>query len=615
MGNRICGFILFLFVVSLTWANQIHVTAGDVSDLMQKAANAQAGDTIWVPAGDYDVGSVSTFDQGVRYDGKDKGLLWLGKNNGTAEHPIILVGEDPSNPPSIHGNINSSLYQGHVIHIVSDYVILKNLKVHSAVRAITIDHGMHVTVEDCELFHTKQEVVHIRDSSSYVTLNRNNIHDSGNEKGTYGEGIYVGSDKDVWWSADDPTKTYWGTRAVSNNGEVFDWRVNNTKITCNIIHGVSAEDIDIKEGSSYATIAKNMFSGDSIQLKPNSANYDNSFVEVKGIRNTIVGNYLYTANNSKIDRYIEEVYRGGTDSNVPDSLTAEKYPVNAYQWCDNSGTDMNQCDAGDNMFINYIGEVRNLCEETFEIPEKPIVYSGAYQDVPEIPSVAETVVLKLEAEDAEITPIAASSCGSCSNEAAVKEYASASGEKYVAMGDGSIKFTVNAEQAGKYNLSIHYSFTNSDLAKYKGKTFVMNGMKMNELRLMSTGATDLTFADEVIGVWLSAGENTLEIGRGWGDVNLDYIQFVGTGTPVVPEFPPSQPEQSIPQNGKAVVTDHFAQVLVLDKMLYVKVPAWGAYNVMVFDYNGNRVNKLRAGSYVVKVSAPGYSSVTPVVVK
>ena len=532
MGNRLLGIAVLVCAVSVLWAKRVDVDAGSVSDLMEKCANAQAGDTIWVPAGDYNVGSVETpIDSGRGGKGWDRGLLWMGLNNGTAEHPIVLVGEDPANPPVIHGNGISGNYHNQVIHINNDYVILKNLKLHSAVRAITIDHGSHVTVEDCELYHTGQEVVHIRDSSSYVLFNRNNIHDGGNTKGTYGEGMYIGTDKDAW-GVDGESDALWGSQAKSykssGNLSYYDWRVNHTNVTCNVIHGVSAEDIDIKEGSSDAYITKNMFAGDSIQLKPNGEDYDNSFIEVKGIRNTIVGNYLYTANNSKVNRYIEEVYRGGSSSNVPDNLTADEYPANAHQWCDNSGTDKNQCDAGDNMFIDYIGEVRNLCAETFVIPGKPIAYSGVYKDAPSIPWVGSSVVLRVEAEDMDYTKTG--NCTNCSN-ASVKASSATSGGKYLATADAILNFTVDAPAAGKYNLSLHYAYTNSDQTKYKNKEFYVNGIQMNEIHFASTGGTALTFADEVVGVWLNKGTNTLEIQRGWGAIDLDYVEFVGVDNP------------------------------------------------------------------------------------
>lgn len=614
MGNRLLGIAVFLCAVSFSFAAQKTVTANSASDLMEKCANAQAGDTIWVPAGDYNVGSVGTpIDSGRGGKGWDRGLLWMGPNNGTAEHPIVLVGSDPANPPVIHGNGISGNYHNQVIHINNDYVILKNLKLHSAVRAITIDHGSHVTVEDCELYHTGQEVVHIRDSSSYVLFNRNNIHDGGNTKGTYGEGMYIGTDRDAW-GVDGESDALWGSQAKSNKSSgslsYYDWRVNHTNVTCNVIHGVSAEDIDIKEGSSDAYIIKNMFAGDSIQLKPNGADYDNSFIEVKGIRNTIVGNYLYTANNSKVTRYIEEVYRGGSSSNVPDNLTADEYPANAHQWCDNSGTDKNQCDAGDNMFIDYIGEVRNLCAEIFVIPGKPITYSGVYKDAPPIPWVENTVSLKVEAEDAEITQLAPScNGGACQYPATVKEASSVSGGKYVAMADGTIKFKVNAPAFGKYNLSIHYSFTNSNLSGKKNKEFYVNGMEMNELHFASTGGTALTFADEVIGVWLNEGENTFEILRGWGDVDFDYFQFVGSGKPDYDD------PTAIPESRKVVQPGHYEMISVMGKVLRIKVPPRGNFSIEVFDYNGNRVNSLQAGRYVVRTSARGFQSFTPVIIK
>lgn len=547
MKGRIVETLLIASMgVTCAFANQIHVKVGDASDLMTKAANSVAGDTIWVPAGEYDVSPVTSLDPGRGGKGWNRGLLWLGLNNGTAEHPIVLAGEDPANPPSIHGK-NVEDYSI-VVHIENDYVILKNLKIHTGSGAVTLDNANHITIEDCELFHTGQEIVHVRDSSSYVLLNRNHIHDSGNgsNKGTYGEGIYIGTSMESW-GVDGEPESLWGTTALEyraqNRLTYFDWRVNHVNVSCNLIHAISSENIDIKEGTADIVISKNMFSADSLYRKENPRDCDNSFVEVKGIKSTVVRNYMYTANNPKLTAYIDEYNRSNDGSNVPQNLTPDR---NAKIWCDESGTDRNMCGFGENMFIDYIGEVRNLCDETFRIPGKSIAYSDKFKAVPEFPWVATSVTAKYEAEDATVIPLAADQT---KDPASVAEKANASGGKYVAMKKGEVSFDVTAPKSGKYILKVGYSFVGADESKYKEQPLYVNDEKIYSLHFPATSTTSTTFREIEVPVWLNEGSATLRIGCEWGWVDLDYIQLVGAGEfeelfPKAMEEIPTEPQSS-----------------------------------------------------------------------
>lgn len=640
MGNRLLGIAVFLCTVSFSFAAQKTVTANDANDLKEKCANAQAGDTIWVPAGDYDLSTSGTLDPGRTKDGWDRGLLWLGPNNGTAEHPIVLVGENPANPPSIHGQLNSDYSL--IVHINNDYVILKNLKLHSAYAGINIDNANHVTIEDCEIYHTGQEIVHVRDGSTYVRLNRNHIHDSGNglDKGTYGEGIYVGTSMESWGILGESPTSLWGETAKQyysqNKPTYYDWRVNHVDISCNLMHAISSENIDIKEGTQDIVVSKNMFSADSLYLKSGPRDCDNSFVEVKGVRSTIVRNYLYTANNSNLTAYIDEYNRSGSGSNVPANLTPDK---NSNIWCDNSASDGNQCGSGDNMFIGYIGEVRNLCSETFTIPGYPITYSDKkYQAVPAFPWVATSVSQKYEAENATIIEYAS---GRTDNPATIVANTTASGGSYVAMKNGNLQFNVNVSEKGKYNLIVHYSFATSDASAHKEQGLTVNGTYMGTLWFGVTDASKLTFKDVSTDIWLNDGTNTILLTRDWGWVDVDYIEVRGAG-----QYEELFPKQNVPASSSSTavsssstqstssssvddissssmaeeglapqIGEKFDVVSVLGTKLRLKVPALGSFRVTVFDLNGNKVNKLSSGRYIVHVSARGYSKFTPVVIK
>lgn len=506
-------------------AAQVYVAAGNANDLMLQAAQAKAGDTIWVPAGEYDLTGKKTYDPGNRDAGWGKGLLWLGRNNGTPEKPIVLAGSDPANPPDIHGTMSEG---NEVLHIENDYVILKNLKLSQSGVGIVLDNAHHVLIEDCDISNTRQELVHMRDSSTFVNIRRNFIHNSGNVKGTYGEGIYVGTDHAAW-GVDGEPNSLWGEQAKTdksnNRFTYYDWRVSRTTIKCNLFQDISAENVDIKEGASYTTISQNMLTADGLQSKPEPRDCDNSFIEVKGTHAVVAGNYMYTANNPKLTGYIDEDSRTYT-GNVPAELTADK--SNKF-WCDESKTDGNVCSMGDNIFIDHVAEVRNLCKELFTIPGKPITYKSEYPNAEPYPWSASSHFEEYEAEDATLTELAE---GYSENPAKIGTDENASGGKYVAMQNGNLRFTVRG--GGRYTLMFGYNFLSDKDTAYKEQNVSVNGITLNPVRFLRTGPAGSSPVWNTTSTSIRVeGETTIDITRGWGFLDLDYIKILGSQTPVI----------------------------------------------------------------------------------
>ena len=363
------------------FARQVNVST--VSDLTSATLAAKAGDTIWVAPGKYELPSTNCKnDTFVNSTGRDCGLIWLGAD-GTKTNPVVLAGSDPVDLPEI---FSSDYKQNYGVHVTGNYVILKNLKIHTFSKGVVFDNSIGSLMEDCEVYHTGTELVHVRDSSQQVTLNRNFIHGSGFDNSQYGEGIYVGTFHKGWASSQESDRTagYWGESASQHRYSGYDWRVNDTKITCNIVKATTAENIDVKEGTIRGIIQGNMFIGDSSNYN-GQVDYDDANIDMKGASWTVTDNYFYNSlkqglpyYNSHFRYYVEEVVMPSNGnkagSNIGKYETAVGYPVTADKyaqkgWCDDSGTDKNDCVESKNHVVEEIRDVRNDCEELFKLPQ------------------------------------------------------------------------------------------------------------------------------------------------------------------------------------------------------------------------------------------------------
>ena len=517
------------------FARQVNVST--VSDLTSATLAAKAGDTIWVAPGKYELPSTNCKnDTFVNSTGRDCGLIWLGAD-GTKTNPIVLAGSDPVDLPEI---FSSDYKHNYGIHVTGNYVILKNLKIHSFSKGVVFDNSVGALMEDCEVYHTGNEIVHVRDSSQQVTLNRNFIHGSGYEIAKYGEGIYVGTYNTGWASSQqaDRDAGFWGTDASQHRYSGYDWRVNDTKITCNIVSGTTAENIDVKEGTVRGIVQGNMFIGDSLDYN-GEVSYDDANIDMKGAYWTITGNYFYNSKkqglpyyNPHFNYFVEEVVMPSngnkTGSNIEkyekavgDVVSVDKYAQKG--WCDDSGTDKNDCVESKNHVVEEIRDVRNDCAELFKIPESGIAYSSSFTppssaSVGPTSSSAGNVSYETTRYEAE-----AAMCTGCTE----KTNQAASGGKYMRTETtGNITFNVNVPTAGTYTVTIRFSNTASNA---KTQDIYVNGTKVKSQEFPVTlegnlGGAAAAFEDMPVQVSLKAGTNTFAIIKNWGHVDVDYIE-------------------------------------------------------------------------------------------
>lgn len=315
-------------------------------DLLREAMRvAIAGDTILVAPGTYTGSTSQSGDPGNLPNGT--GYFWIG-NDGTALDPIVVVAQDPARPPILQGDTVAS---GYVVHVTGDHVILKNLILETGDKIVVFDNASHGLIEDCELRHSGNEILHIRDASSNVVIHRSELHNSGNIAPNFGEGIYIGTDQ-ARWGADDVQETgtvapWWGDKAVSEGFGGYDWRVHGTRVECSHLHDISAEPIDVKEGTQYTVVTGNVFDGDSTGRKGGASYFDyvDSYIDQKGVKGAFRKNVFYAGTNTGLVAYVAEVKRS-----FPHIPTDQTPAAHAKPWCDTKvSVDSNLCLASENV--------------------------------------------------------------------------------------------------------------------------------------------------------------------------------------------------------------------------------------------------------------------------
>lgn len=237
-----------------TQASAATVNCSTASCLTAALANAVAGDHIILAAGTYTGNFVSSV-------------------NGTSSNPIIIESASSTNKAILSGGGTSS---GYTLHLTGNYTQIKNLKITNAKKGIMIDNANNGLIDGVEVYNIGEEGVHYRDGSSNNVIQNSSVHDTGKVTADYGEGVYVGSDVGKWG-------TY--IKEADNN------RITNVTIGPN----VTAESVDIKEGTTGTIVENSTFNGTGIS----GANAADSFMDVKG-NNSIIRNNTVNRNGNSI---------------------------------------------------------------------------------------------------------------------------------------------------------------------------------------------------------------------------------------------------------------------------------------------------------------------------
>ncbi len=195
-------------------------------------------------------------------DGVYQGEFVL-RRSGTASQRIALCG---TRRAVLRGD---TLKEGYVLHLDgADHWTLSGFTVTNGEKGMMADRANHNVVQDVAVHHIGHEGIHLRNFSSDNLVKGNLVHHTGLRKARYGEGVYVGSAHSNW---------------CQHSGCKPDRSDRNRILGNRIGPEVTAESVDLKEGTSAGTVSGNTFTG------RNMTGAD-SWVDVKGNAWTVQGN-------------------------------------------------------------------------------------------------------------------------------------------------------------------------------------------------------------------------------------------------------------------------------------------------------------------------------------
>lgn len=237
--------IISIFILSLSCKAQQKATGkiisvSSASGLQQALDYAKAGDEIVMEDG--------------KYEGNFKIPITA---NGTENKPIILRG---SSKVILNGNTTNT---GYVLHLQASYWVIKDFTITNGLKGLVCDGGNYNLVEELTVNNIGEEAIHFRKFSSHNTLQNCNISNTGVKTADYGEGIYIGTAVSNW-------DKYTNGKEDKCDSNIV---INNT-----IGPNITAECIDVKEGTTGGIIRGNKFNSTGIT----GANSGDSWMDVKG---------------------------------------------------------------------------------------------------------------------------------------------------------------------------------------------------------------------------------------------------------------------------------------------------------------------------------------------
>lgn len=249
--------------------SQSIVYVNTATQLQSALNNAVPGQTIMINDGYYERSGGFYANAGI---------------HGTASNPIKVIGT--RNAILSTGNQSS----GYSFSLKGNsYWLIKGFTVKNAKNGVVLDRCRYVTVDSILASNVGQSGVHLRTHTSYSIVKNCHIDSTGLDNPAYGEGVYIGSANSNWctYTNCDPD--------TSNYNQVL----NNTFGTA-----ISAENIDIKEGTKGGLIKGNVFNGTGLQL----VNGGDSWVDVKGNYYLIDSN---VGNNTVLDGFQTHIQQPG----------------------------------------------------------------------------------------------------------------------------------------------------------------------------------------------------------------------------------------------------------------------------------------------------------------
>ena len=193
--------------------------------------------------------------------------------SGTSAKPIILRGEGKV---ILNGN---TIATGYILHIKANYWVIKNIELTNGLKGLMCDGASYNVIDSITVNNIGEEGIHFRQFSTHNLLQNSNISHTGLKTADYGEGVYLGTAVSNW-------------EKITNGKE--DKSDSNKVINNHIGPNITAECIDVKEGSTGGFISGNYFDATGIT----GANSGDSWMDVKGNGYLIENNNGYNPEGS-----------------------------------------------------------------------------------------------------------------------------------------------------------------------------------------------------------------------------------------------------------------------------------------------------------------------------
>ena len=194
---------------------------------------------------------------------------------------------------------------GLLLHVLAPYASwwrVEGFTVQGGQKGVMADGADHDLLDGLYVHGTGDEAIHLRSASSDDTISHDVVRDTGLLRQSFGEGLYVGSAHKNWCK-------YSGCQPDRSDDDV---------LTGNNIADTTAENIDIKEGTTGGKITGNQFNGTGM-----AESAATGWINVKGNGWLIQGN---TGVNSVKNGYqVHQVYPGWGIGNV---FTGNRAQVN-----------------------------------------------------------------------------------------------------------------------------------------------------------------------------------------------------------------------------------------------------------------------------------------------
>ena len=220
-------------------------TVSTSRDLVTALTSAQSGDVIVMADGTYSGNFVAAV-------------------SGTSDKPIYLCGG--SGAVLDGGGMKS----GYVFHLDgAQYWRLIGFSVQDGQKGVVADGTVGSVIQGLTIHSLGDEALHLRKYSTDNTVSGNTVYDTGHLSEKFGEGIYIGTAKSNW------------CKITNCQPDASDRNV----VEGNFVHNTTAENVDIKEGTTGGILRGNSFDGTGMT----KAGAD-SWVDVKGNNWIIEGN-------------------------------------------------------------------------------------------------------------------------------------------------------------------------------------------------------------------------------------------------------------------------------------------------------------------------------------